>query len=351
VPVFLKVDISPICNLHCTICVHARPSTDASVELKSQRFRSSDKMSVADFDSLIAPVAGRTVLVSLYYLGDPLVHPHLDEICRTASGRGLNTHVSTNFSFHLSDSRLRALLESGLTHLTVCMDGLDQASYSRTRVGGDIDLVVDNLRRLTTLRRELHQKLPHIEVQYVKFRHNLDQVDDARRLSRSLGVDSFSAFWGGLHNYTDRSPRDGQDFTPRARAKLPRCRWPHFAMVVKFDGEVIPCCVHRIGAQYSTQGATRSVGNALESGLLVQWNSDRYRAMRRLVSDPTTYRHESDAPPLFCEACPKLFQGEVQAPYLSGEHNAWEALYERNEGGHVIRRVPSRRAEELDARS
>src|SRR5205823_6117091 len=151
-PVLLKVDISPLCNLHCTICVHARPIGDRTAELDAQRFRASDKMSVKAFTALADEVAGKTAAVSLYYLGDPIVHPHLEEICRVASSRGLNSHISTNFSVPLSDDRVVRLVETGLTHLTVCVDGLSQDTYNRTRVGGRIDVVLNNLGRLLEYR-------------------------------------------------------------------------------------------------------------------------------------------------------------------------------------------------------
>ena len=83
------------------------------------------------------------------------MHPHLDEICDATREAGINAHVSTNFSFTLSDDRLRSLLSCGLSHLSVCVDGLTQESYSKTRVGGRIELVLDNLRRLLQLRREM----------------------------------------------------------------------------------------------------------------------------------------------------------------------------------------------------
>src|SRR5205085_1410671 len=150
-PTVLKIDISPVCNLRCTVCVHAAPNGDT--DLERQEFHGRQRMSVADFRRIIAEVAGRTSAVSLYYLGDPLVHPDLDEMCGIARDAGMNVHISTNFSFKLTDERLARMARSGLTHLTVCVDGLRQESYERTRVGGRIDLVLSNLRRICAERR------------------------------------------------------------------------------------------------------------------------------------------------------------------------------------------------------
>jgi MoaA/NifB/PqqE/SkfB family radical SAM enzyme len=338
-PAIVKVDISPICNLHCTICVHARSDQSSNDDLRAQRFGRGDRMTVDHFRALADQVAGKTLAFSMYYLGDPLTHPHLGEMCTIAAQRGINTHVSSNFSFNLSDDDIRKLVSSGLTHLTVCLDGLDQESYSRTRVGGQLDLVLGNLERLLECRRELGATLPKVEVQYVVFRHNVEQRKDAERLCKRLGVDTFTSFWGGLHNYTDRIPPTLADSDARPRRALPLCSWPHLAMVVKFDGSIIPCCVHRIGAQYATGGDSRSIGNCFDDGIWSLWNSAEYRAMRRLVSNPRRSAANGQGAGTFCEGCPKLYRSAKSVGYVSGRSSDWDRLYERDARGRVTRKA------------
>lgn len=127
-PVGVKIDITPLCNLHCTVCVHAVP--DGRPALEVQHFQPTDKMSIDTFAHIIDQIRDHSSAVSLYYLGDPLMHPDLPELCRIAADAELNVHVSTNFSFKLPDQKLEALLTSGLTHLTVCIDGLTQDTSS-----------------------------------------------------------------------------------------------------------------------------------------------------------------------------------------------------------------------------
>lgn len=85
-------------------------------------------------------------------MGDPLMHPDLTEICRVTTEVGINSHINTNFSFHLSNDKLRSLIRSGLTHFSVCLDGLSQELHQRTRVVGQVDLVLSNLNRIFQLR-------------------------------------------------------------------------------------------------------------------------------------------------------------------------------------------------------
>lgn len=337
-PVILKVDISPLCNLRCTICVHARPDEQSSDLLRGQRFSAQQRMPIDDFRRIANEVSGRTMAVSLYYLGDPLMHPHLEEICSIARDAGLNSHVSSNYSFALSDARIRALVESGLTHLTVCVDGMTQPVYGRTRVGGKIDLVLDNLERTLRVRNELGQVYPRVEVQFIRFQHNLHELEAARERCRELGVDSFTELWGGLHNYTDFAPGQFAVREPRARKPLPHCLWPHFSMLVKFDGDVIPCCGHRIGLQYHPGADARPVGNVLTSSVREVWNSPGYRAMRRLSANPTRANAEPELRQSFCDGCPTLFDTDIAANRRMADTHRWETLYQIDPRGRVTKR-------------
>lgn len=337
-PVVAKVDISPLCNLHCTVCVHALPSAGSGPLLAQQQFRREQRMPVERYREIVAQLAGRTAAVSLYYLGDPLMHPHLEEICAATREAGINSHVSTNFSFELSDERLRALLASGLTHLTVCVDGLSQETYGRTRVGGRIDRVLDNLDRLLRLRRESRRTYPRVEVQYVKFQHNLGELQAARARCLRAGVDQFTEFWGSLYNYTDFDDGRVQVGAPLSAARVPRCLWPHFALLVRYDGGVIPCCTFRTGVQYVPGAERRELGNVFEQGVWEVWNSPAYRALRRLTADPRRAEREAALASTFCEGCPQLYASDHLRHRVRADTHAWEALYEHDARGRVVRK-------------
>jgi MoaA/NifB/PqqE/SkfB family radical SAM enzyme len=338
-PVLVKIDISPLCNLKCTFCVHARPSGLAGDLLEQQTFSARQWMSVDQFRRIVQQIGGRSMAVSLYYLGDPLVHPELDEMCRTARAAGLNVHISSNFSFVLSDTRLRTLLASGLTHLTVCVDGLQQDTYELTRVGGRIALVLDNLERLLAFRRQSGQRYPRVEVQFVKFQHNTRQLADAIAWCAQRGVDQFTDFWGNLYNYADVNPGKFGVFGPKPSAWLPRCTWPHFAMTIKYDGSVIPCCYYRVADQYRQGVDQRAVGNVFEANVWQVWNSPAYQQLRRFVSAPQRVLAEAALHNTFCDGCPTIFETDVDRHAPTAEFHQWEELYRRDERNRVVRRA------------
>jgi len=74
-PAFVKIDISPLCNLRCTVCVHADPN--GSELLEKQVFAPGHRMSVEQFSHIIDQIKDDATAVSLYTWGDPLTHPEL----------------------------------------------------------------------------------------------------------------------------------------------------------------------------------------------------------------------------------------------------------------------------------
>jgi MoaA/NifB/PqqE/SkfB family radical SAM enzyme len=313
-PVVVKIDISPVCNLKCTVCVHADPRGEDYLE--KQSFHATQKMSVEFYRRIIEQIEGRSTAVSLYYFGDPLAHPDLDEMCRIARDAKLNVHVSTNFSFKLSDERLRRLVQNGMTHFTVCVDGLSQEKYEQTRVGGHIDWVLSNLERICRYKQESGERYPKIEVQYISFEHNRHEVETAQHLFEDLKVDQVTVF-EGRHESWARPVADTKDIrSPKENRLLPQCVWPHLFMLIKYNGDIIPCCHHRIGEQYSTRNESRAVGNVNERSLREIWNSPAYRQMRRLVNNPTRGAAEAGAGAGFCHGCDIVYnlrEGESPA--------------------------------------
>jgi MoaA/NifB/PqqE/SkfB family radical SAM enzyme len=335
-PSIVKIDISPLCNLRCTVCVHA--SSDGDLALAAQVFDPKHKMSLEHFSRLIDQLEGRTTAVSLYYLGDPLVHPDLDAMCRVAADAGLQVHISTNLSFGLRDERIRSLVESGLSHLTVCVDGLSQEKYQRTRVGGNIARVLDNLKRICHHREAIGSKLPRIEAQYIRYQHNADEEEAARRLCAELGVDEFDSFWGALDNWTGREPENYDVLAPRPSGRKPLCYWPHFSTVVKYNGDLIPCCTFRQGVQYVPNADARVFGNVFEQGLERIWNSPAYQQARRLVSNPSRADAEPELREHFCFACPELYVTTFSGTTLWANQVKFEEVYDLDERGKPRRR-------------
>lgn len=76
------IEITNICNLSCSFC----PGTT----------RKPDYMSTRDFKTIAAKLRPHTGYIYLHVMGEPLLHPDLDEILGIASELDLKVNITTN---------------------------------------------------------------------------------------------------------------------------------------------------------------------------------------------------------------------------------------------------------------
>lgn len=310
-PSLVKIDISPQCHLACTHCLHANPEGRNRPLLSAQSFGKKDAMSFERYASIIDQLRGKVLAVSLFYYGDPLIHPEVDRMIAYARAAGLAVHLTTHFSYRFTEERIRRLVEAGPSHLTVAVDGATQASYGRTRIGGKLDLVLKNLEMITAYKRLLKLDLPYIEVQHIRFAHHApDEARRVRSMVTAMGVDGFSSFdglrfddSGDLYNVVDDDSQTEDHGPARPTGPLPRCHWPYSSTVIKSDGDVIPCCLWRVGRQYVPGERSHAVGNVFDTPLERIWSSPAYQRLRSVVSNPDAQRASGS----FCDGCPKLY--------------------------------------------
>lgn len=307
-PSIVKADISPVCSLRCPVCLHADPAGRGKPLLAAQAFSRSDRMDAARFRQLVDSTDRKVLAFSLFYYGDPLAHPEIETLCAIARSTGLNIHITSHFSYNLSDARIGKLADSGLSHLTVALDGASQEVYSSTRIGGRFDWVVSNLRRLVAYRNANGRAHPFVEVQYVAHEHH-PAGEEARVqvIAADCGADQFKRIDPyPFDNVADEDP-DQFDYGPaKPKGMLPKCHWPYTSMVVKHDGDVIPCCNYRAGQQFVAGGDKRVLGNVFQTPLRDIWNSEAYQAIRKLVSDPSLAERDPTYQRSFCYGCPLL---------------------------------------------
>jgi len=335
-PMAVKIDITPRCNLKCTVCVHAH--ANGNPILARQRFSKRQDMPLEKFQQIIDQVRGRSSVANVYYLGDPLLHPDYVEMCRYAADAGLCIQCSSNFSYRLSDEQIDGLVASGVTHLRICIDGLRQETYQRTRVGGQIQLVMSNLKRLTAAKKKAGRPFPVVEVQYIKYQHNVHELQPARVLFEKLGANTFTSFWGNLGNWIDGDPGNYRVFGPkRRRWYLPRCIWPYSAMLIKHNGDVLPCCNYRYGEQYAEGVRARTLGNVFETSVREVWNSPAYQELRRFVLNPRLIEKRPELKETFCYCCWNLFHTDYLE--LRGNRHVFDQVYTINDRGIPVRQV------------
>jgi sulfatase maturation enzyme AslB (radical SAM superfamily) len=191
-PFYLRVEVSSICNLRCPGCQLGRGESAGCGSEDSKH----GLMSYETFRESVRDFLPYLVKVNLYDEGEPLLNPDIFEMIRHLSDNDVSTCISSNFSMPLSDEYLAKLIDSGLEHLIVPLDGASPETYNRYRVGGDFHLVVDNVHRLTTMISSRTNSRLKVEVQFIDFDNDAREREVVQGLARDLRVWRFSVVEG-----------------------------------------------------------------------------------------------------------------------------------------------------------
>ncbi len=150
-------------------------------------------MPAAVFERVLEGVRGTRLRPLVFFggYGEPLYHPHILEMLRTAKQTGAKVEMISNGSL-LDETTARQLIAGELDRLWVSLDGATRESYSDVRLGYELPGVIENLTRLRQLRARTNSDTPRLGIAFVAMKRNIADLPEVVRLGRSLGADRFS---------------------------------------------------------------------------------------------------------------------------------------------------------------
>lgn len=273
-PFLISLEPAAICNLACPQC----PTGAGDVT------RNKSILNLETFKDIVDETAGTTAILNLYHQGEPLMHTSFSEMVKYASDRNVYTVTSTNGQL-LSKEVCESLVEAGLDRIIICLDGLDQESYTKYRQGGDFNKVIEGIGLLSEARQA--KKKPVIIVQFLVFKHNEDQVHEIRKLGKRLGADrvmiksSQIEYPESIHEwmpvqkkYRRYRKNSHGDWELTSRLKN-RCRRLWYTTVITTDGQIVPCCFDKL-VKYP-------MGSYKTGSFHQIWKNQEYNDFRRRV--------------------------------------------------------------------
>lgn len=277
-PVMLMVEPTTACQLKCPHCPTGRGDLSRpSGTMTYQQF--------VDFWDQIHPAPFR---LQLWNQGEPLASKHTPDIIRHATASGARVIMASNVELLAKGDLAGQIVASGLAELVLSLDGATPESHAKYRVGGDFGLVEKAIQRVVDVKRQLDVRHPIITWQFLLFRHNLDEVDEAKRLAKEWGCNRIIFKTAQLEAF-DRS--EGETWLPDypklrrydlvgdkwvlRRAERPFCNRIYASAVVQWDGDVVPCCFDKDGDHV--------VGNVFQQSFNQWWRGEKYRDFRRMI--------------------------------------------------------------------
>lgn len=271
-----SIEPTTSCNLRCPECPTGMQSL----------LRPKGNMDLEKFSKILDKLSPDLFYLTLYFQGEPLLNPHFTEMVRIARDRGIFVATSTNGHF-LDDKNVDLIIKSGLSHLIVSLDGLDQQTYEKYRVKGNLQTVTNGIKRLVEAKKASNTKAPFIELQFIVMRHNEHQMKEMREFAEQSGVDKLAFKSAQVYNFDAESTiipslesksRYRQNSGGKwvmAKKIRNRCHRIWSSLVITWDGKVVPCCYDK--------DADHQTGNLLEEPLSEMWKNHHYTAFRRQV--------------------------------------------------------------------
>lgn len=254
-PPYLQIEPTSVCNYRCVFCYQ---SDEAFTKKTSGHM---GMMSLGLFKEAIDQIEGNVEFLSLASRGEPLICRDIDKMLEYCVGKFLGFKVNTNASL-LTEKLCHAILAGGVNTIVFSADAAEEPLYSRLRVNGHLEKVLNNIRLFHAIRNKHYPRARIISrVSGVKF-------NDEQNMPSMLNL------WGGLVDqisFVAYNPWENVYASAVSGVEKP-CSDLWRRMFVWYDGKVNPC-----DTDYKS---TLSVGTIQEKDIAQLWRSDAYQRLR-----------------------------------------------------------------------
>lgn len=281
-PYKITFDPGNICNLRCPGC---------HTGIKHPEMLRPAFMKLDNYKTMFNQVKDYALSVALYNWGEPFLNKQIFDIIDYTRSQKVGTTIHSNLN-HFNETMADEIVQSGLTHLYLSIDGASQEVYSQYRVKGHLDQVVNNVKLLVEARKKANSKLPFITWKYLVFPFNQHEVTAAKELAMKIGVDNFEVFNAVIKLTDIYDEADNYRQHPELLKTLTKpCKSLWASIYLEPNGTVFPCSL--------SFRENESFGNTLDTDFKQVWNNTKYTSARGLFN----VKPELDNIPNPCKGC------------------------------------------------
>jgi radical SAM protein with 4Fe4S-binding SPASM domain len=274
-PMTMEIEPTTSCNLRCPQC----PSG------LREFTRDTGMLDLPMYKKVIDEIHHDLVWLILYFQGEPFLNKKFLDFVRYAADKNIYTATSSN-AHYFTDEMAKATVESGLDRLIVSIDGVTQDAYSKYRIGGNLDKVLEGTRNLVKWKKELNSSTPHIIWQFIAFKHNEHQIPEVKKMAKEIGVDELGIKTAQIYDYqsSDEFIPENEELSRYTKTEngyeiknklLNQCWRLWRGSVITWDGLVVPCCFDK--------DATHRFGDVSKNSFESVWKNETYKNFRRSI--------------------------------------------------------------------
>lgn len=267
-----KIYIEPTvaCNLDCITCF--RNAWDQPI----------GRMTEETFENIINGLKQMDPIPDVYFggIGEPLFHQKTVEWIRRVKELGVKVELITNGTI-LTEKKCRELIDAGLDTLWVSLDGATPEGFADVRLGAELPLILENLRRLFKMRGGGHFPKPEIGVAFVAMKRNINDLPKIIKLGHTFGARYYS-----VSNVQPATPEMQEDRlytrTMRNIAYMPSPMLPKLSLPkMDFNEDTVAALTEAFNSGCNVSfagnnwGGANDVCNFVESGTMsIAWTGE-----------------------------------------------------------------------------
>jgi len=286
-PSHVLLETTNRCNLNCPFClvgqqnvlVQTHGNTSHDLMVRPMGMMSWDTFELAKKQLKEFGIYN----VYLHFQGEPLLHRDLAKMSKSLKDEGFRVMMFTN-GLLFNEHNIAPMVESGIDLIRFSVDGATQDIYKQNRVGGQFEVVYENMKKLVKATKGTRTR---VEWQFIPMRNNEHEVPKAEQMAKEIGI----PFFWKPYRVTDeeRAPQQSQY---RCTLLKKPCTDIYHQLGIYWNGNVVPCCYDNDGHEV--------MGNVHEQTLSTIWDSDRYTKFRKQVDN---YQNNPNAEPELCTSC------------------------------------------------
>jgi radical SAM protein with 4Fe4S-binding SPASM domain len=271
-PFIWGIELTNYCNLKCPVC----PGLSGNPNIKK------GYMGYVLFTKIIDQIEQYAYYVGLHFRGESFLHPDIYKMIAYVKSKKLYATLSTNANIPISADEL---VNTGLDAIEISFDGTNQETYSKYRVNGSLEKVLENIKNIVGAKKRLKKSNPKIINQFLIMEHNEQEIDIFLKMCKELEVDTYKLKPISLNNENDAEylpnnsnyrmfQKTKEKITYKHEA-LNNCPFLWQGASISWDGELFVCC--------HDPENTIKIGNVTETSIANLWKAKPFTDFRQAV--------------------------------------------------------------------
>ena len=178
-PSFVTIATTSKCNIRCEFCIN---QFDATPDNRFHMDRDLKSRVTAEVFPYIKKLA-------LSVAGEPLFDPDFVEIVKLAGDYGIEVELTSNGLLLGRKGYAEAIVEN-VRRINISIDGGTKETFEKVRPGANWDRLMENVGKLTELRKASGSPFPEINIRYILMRENIEELPRMVDIAADFGVNS-----------------------------------------------------------------------------------------------------------------------------------------------------------------